>query len=105
MKLKAGTGYFIFSKLLKMDHIIGNSKKGELLASLGADVEVFEAAVVIIMLPSFAIFMIGAAIVLYILVGYPGLIGLSFILLEMFLLHQLNNFIMQAKSEAGEYTD
>lgn len=49
--------------------------------------------------------MIGAAVVLYILVGYPGLLGLAFILLEMILLHQLNHLLLKAKSKAGEFTD
>jgi len=57
------------------------------LASIGADVEIFDSAVVIILLPSFFVFMIGAAIVLYIIAGYPGVIGLTFILFEMFVLH------------------
>lgn len=49
--------------------------------------EIFGVAIIVLMLPSLLVFMVGAAIVLYILIGYPGLIGLFFILLEIFLIH------------------
>lgn len=66
--------------------------------------EFLENAHVVFRLPSFPIFWLIGAIVVFVLSGIPGLIGLTIIFLEVLFILIINSLVKVKRRQIGEFT-